>query len=240
MKSNCLVALRCRISPRRRWRIESFRLRRLAARVGTLWALKMLGTAGGIALFFYAYFWAMRHPLGAVTVMPEIWIDRLIGFQPLSFFVYAFLWIYISFGTAIARNLRELVAFGLASLAMSVAGLVVYVLFPTRAPNPAIDWSLYPWLDFLKSVDVAGNAFPSLHASFCVFTAAALHDQLKTLGDARWPRVANGLLCAGILYSTMATRQHVALDVIAGMTLGAVVAFPYLKAMSRIRAGASS
>jgi membrane-associated phospholipid phosphatase len=205
--------------------------------VGTLWVLKMLGTAGGIALFFNAYFWAMRHPLGEATVMPEIWIDRLIGFQPLSFFVYAFLWVYISFGTALARNLRELVIFGLASLAMSLAGLVIYIVLPTRAPNPSIDWSQYPWLDFLRSVDVAGNAFPSLHAAFCVFTAVALHDQMKTLGEARWPRVANGLLCAGILYSTMATRQHVALDVMAGVILGAAVALPYLKAMARARLG---
>jgi membrane-associated phospholipid phosphatase len=203
--------------------------------VGTLWVLKTLGTAGGIALFFNAYFWAMRHPFGAVTVMPEIWVDRLIGFQPLSFFVYAFLWVYISFGTALARDLRELVAFGLASLVLSVAGLAVYMLLPTRAPNPAIDWTLYPWLDFLKSVDVAGNAFPSLHAAFCVFTAAALHDQLKTLDAARWIRTCNGVLCVAILYSTMATRQHVALDVIAGVVLGAAVAFPYLKAMARLR-----
>lgn len=200
--------------------------------------LKMLGTAGGIALFFNAYFWAMRHPLGAPIVMPEIWVDRLIGFQPLSFFLYAFLWVYISLGTALASNLRELLVFGAASLAMSVAGLVIYVVLPTRAPNPSIDWSLYPWLDFLKSVDVAGNAFPSLHAAFCVFTAVALHDQLKTLGGARWPRAANGLLCVGILYSTMATRQHVALDVMAGMLLGAAIAFPYLETMARVRAGA--
>jgi membrane-associated phospholipid phosphatase len=197
--------------------------------------LKMLSTAGAVALFFYAYFWAMRHPLGAVTVVPEIWIDRLIGFQPRSFALYAFLWVYISFGTALAANLRELVSFGLASLAMSVVGLVIYVLVPTRAPNPAIDWSLYPSLSFLKSVDVAGNAFPSLHAAFCVFTALALHDQLKTLGGGTWLRAGNGLLCAGILYSTMATRQHVALDVIAGAALGAAVAFPYLKAMARLR-----
>jgi membrane-associated phospholipid phosphatase len=195
----------------------------------------MLSTAGTIALFFYAYFWAMRHAFGAATVMPEIWIDRLIGFQPQSFALYAFLWFYISFGTALAANLRELATFGLASLVMSVVGLVIYVLVPTRAPNPSIDWSLYPSLSFLKSVDVAGNAFPSLHAAFCVFTAVALHDQLKTLGGGTWLSAANALLGLGILYSTMATRQHVALDVIAGVALGAAVAFPYLKAMARLR-----
>lgn len=191
----------------------------------------MLTTAGGIAIFFYAYFWAMRHPLGAVTVMPVTWVDELIGFQPLSFPLYVFLWFYISLGTALAKDLRELASFGVASLGMSVVGLTVYVLWPTRAPDFGIDWSLYPSMQFLKRVDVAGNAFPSLHAAFCVFTAAVLHAQLRAVHAARWPRACNLLLCLGILYSTMATRQHVALDVVAGVVLGGAASMAYLGAL---------
>jgi len=193
----------------------------------------MLSTAGGIALFFYAYFWSMRHPLGAVTVMPVTWVDDLVGFQPLSFPLYVFLWFYISFGTALAKDLRELTTFGAASLAMSVVGLAVFMLLPTRAPDFAIDWSLYPSMQFLKSVDVAGNAFPSLHAAFCVFTAVVLHAQLSALRAARWLRACNLLLCAGILYSTMATRQHVALDALAGAVLGGAASIAYLSALPR-------
>ncbi|MDH3320262.1 MAG: phosphatase PAP2 family protein [Betaproteobacteria bacterium] len=206
--------------------------RRLRARVRTLWVLKMLSTAGGIALFFYAYFLVMRHPLGAVTVMPVIWVDELIGFQPLAFPLYAFLWVYISLGTALARNLRELVAFGLTSLAMSIAGLAFFMLLPTRTPDFAINWASHPSIQFLKRVDVAGNACPSLHAAFCVFTAVALNAQLASLGAARWLRVCNVLICVGILYSTVATRQHVALDAIAGVVLGGVASLAYLSAMA--------
>lgn len=197
----------------------------------TLWVLKMLSTAGGIAVFFYAYFWAMRHPLGAVTVMPVTWLDELVGFQPLSFPLYVFLWFYISLGTALARDLRELAAFGMASLAMSVVGLAIFMLVPTRVPDFAIDWSLYPSMQFLKRVDVAGNAFPSLHAAFCVFTAVVLDAQLAALGAGRWPRAGNLLLCGGILYSTIATRQHVALDAAAGAVLGGAAALAYLSTM---------
>ncbi len=191
----------------------------------------MLSTAGGIAAFFYAYFWAMRHPLGAVTVMPVTWLDGLIGFQPLSFPLYAFLWFYISLGTALAKDLRELAAFGVASLAMSVVGLAIFMLLPTRVPDFAIDWSLHPSMRFLKSVDVAGNAFPSLHAAFCVFTAVVLHGQLSAMGAARWLRAGNLLLCVGILYSTVATRQHVVLDAIAGAVLGGVASIAYLSVL---------
>lgn len=197
----------------------------------------MLSTAGGIGVFFYAYFWAMRHPLGAVTVMPVTWVDELIGFQPLSFPLYVSLWIYISLGTALAKDLRELATFGVASLAMSVVGLAIFMLLPTRAPDFAIDWSLYPSMQFLKEVDVAGNAFPSLHAAFCVFTAAVLHAQLSAMGAARWLRACNLLLCAGILYSTMATRQHVALDVLAGAVLGGAASLAHLGALRRRATG---
>ena len=188
----------------------------------------MLSTAGGIALFFYAYFWAMRNPLGAVTVMPVTWVDELVGFQPLSFPLYVFLWFYISLGTALAKDLRELATFGMASLAMSVVGLAIFMFVPTRVPDFAIDWSLYPSMRFLKRVDVAGNAFPSLHAAFCVFTAVVLHAQLTAVGAGRWPRACNLLLCAGILYSTIATRQHVALDAAAGAVLGGAASLAYL------------
>lgn len=204
-----------------------------AARIANLWVLKMLSTAGGIAVFFYAYFWVMRHPLGAVTVMPVTWVDELIGFQPISFPLYVLLWVYISLGTALARDFRELATFGVAALGMSVVGIAIFMLMPTRTPDFGIDWSLYPSMQFLKSVDVGGNAFPSLHAAFCVFTAVALHAQLGSIGTARWPLAANAMLCTGILYSTMATRQHVALDVLAGVMLGVIVSIAYLRALAR-------
>jgi hypothetical protein len=205
----------------------------VAARVANLWVLKMLSTAGGIAVFFYAYFWAMRHPLGAVTVMPMTWVDELIGFQPLSFPLYAFLWFYISFATAIAKDLRELATFGVVSLGMSVIGLAIFLLLPTRTPDFAIDWSLYPSMQFLKRVDAGTNACPSLHAAFCVFTAVVLHTQLTSLGAARWLRACNLVLGAGILYSTMATRQHVALDAFAGAVLGGAASLAFLAAQAR-------
>jgi membrane-associated phospholipid phosphatase len=82
-------------------------------------------------------------------------------------------------------------------------------------------------------VDVTGNACPSLHAAFCVFAAAALHAQLLSLGAVRWLLAANLFWGLGILYSTIATRQHVALDVIAGAALGAVAGTAYLAALRR-------
>jgi membrane-associated phospholipid phosphatase len=202
---------------------------RLGRRIAALFLLKMFSTMGFIALFFYLYFWVMRHPLAEMTVMPLIWIDEWIGFIPAAFPLYATLWLYIALGTALARDFRDLAAYGLASLAMSAVGLAVFILWPTKVPDFGIDWSLYPWLQFMKSVDVSGNAFPSLHAAFCVFTAVALHRQLKSLDAPRWVLAGNFLWGLGILVATIATRQHVALDVIAGAALGGAMAIVYLR-----------
>lgn len=207
----------------------------LKARAGTLWVFKMLSTAGGIAIFFQAYFWVMRHPWSAVTVMPVTWVDGLVGFHPQTFALYASLWVYMSLVAALAKDLRELAAFGAASLGMSVVGLGIFILLPTKVPEFAIDWSLYPSLQFLKSVDATGNACPSLHAAFSVFTVLALRAQLTAMGAPRWLLAFNVLWCLGILYSAMATRQHVALDVVAGVALGGVVSIAYLGALASTR-----
>lgn len=205
----------------------------LAARMGKLWVLKTLSTTGGIAVFFYAYFWVMRHPVSAVTVMPVSWVDGLVGFHPQTFALYASLWVYISLVAALAKDLRELAAFGAACLAMSVAGLAIFMLLPTKVPVFDIDWTLYPSMQFLKNVDASGNACPSLHAAFSVFAVLALRAQLTEIGAPRWLLACNALWGLGILYSAMATRQHVALDVAAGVVLGGVVSIAYLGALAR-------
>jgi hypothetical protein len=52
---------------------------------------------------------------------------------------------------------------------------------------------------------------------------------LRQLGAGPGVRAGNWLWCLGILYSTVATLQHVFLDVVAGAALGAVVAVLFLR-----------
>jgi membrane-associated phospholipid phosphatase len=110
---------------------------------------------------------------------------------------------------------------------MVVIGLGIFMVVPTKIPNSAIDWSRYPSLEFLKTVDVAGNACPSLHAAFAAFTAVVLHKHLRSMRAPPALFVCNVLWCLGIVYSAVATRQHVALDVIAGSLLAGVAALAY-------------
>ena len=200
----------------------------LGRRVRTLLVLKMLANLSGIAAFFYAYFWIMRHPLSAARVIPVIWIDDLVPFSPQSFFLYASLWVYVALGSLFTKDGRELAAWAAACFSMIIVGLGTFMALPTKVPDFAVDWSQYPSLAFLKGVDASGNALPSLHAAFAVFTAVVLHGQLTAVRAPRAVLACSVLWCLGIVYSAMATRQHLALDIIAGAVLAGAVSIAYL------------
>jgi membrane-associated phospholipid phosphatase len=81
----------------------------------------------------------------------------------------------------------------------------------------------------LHGVDATGNACPSLHVATAVFTAAWLHRLLGQIGfGAAW-RIGNALWVVGIVWSTVAVRQHVVLDVVGGLLLAALFAAPALR-----------
>lgn len=200
------------------WRSE------LARRLCALWHIKLLATSLGITAFLMAYFWVLRHPLFPVTVMPLTALDRAIGFHPESMPLYLSLWAYISFGPAMLSSARNLAKFGAVTLGLSLAGLSIFLLWPTAVAPLPIDWTLHPSMLFLKNLDLAGNACPSMHVAFAVFTAIWLQRVLRQMKAPRALRWLNWLWCAGIVYSTVATLQHVVLDVLGGTALGAVFA----------------
>lgn len=200
-------------------------------RLRTSWLTKLLGTTVAMLAFFAAYFWVLRHPIFPVTVMPLTAVDRLIGFSPGALPLYFSLWLYVSLAPGLLIARRELVSYGIAAAALSAIGLGIFLLWPTAVPASDIAWAQHPGFAFLKSADASGNACPSLHVAFAVFTAVWFERLLRQMDAGRAARALNGLWCAGILYSTIATRQHVALDVLAGAGLGAMVAALNLAAL---------
>ena len=183
--------------------------------------LKAIGTMLFIALFFVGYFFVLYRPHHAPTLMPVISLDRLIGFQPIALPLYLSLWIYVSLPPALLKTRRELYGYGIAMAATCLAGLTIFYFWPTAVPVAAIDWSAYPRMTFLKSVDATGNACPSLHVATAVFSGAWMHYLLRRCGAPAWLLILNSAWCLGIVYSAMATLQHVAVDVIGGLALGA-------------------
>jgi membrane-associated phospholipid phosphatase len=187
--------------------------------------LKSIGTPLFIGLFFGAYFYLLKAPAYPATVMPLIWLDRLIGFQPLAMSLYVSLWVYVSLPPALLATRRALYGYGLAMGATCLAALIIFYFWPTVVPVANIDWTQYPDVHFLKSIDAAGNACPSLHVATAVFSGIWLHHLLRRFSAPLWMLGVNWAWCIGIVYSAMATRQHVAVDVLAGLALGALAAW---------------
>jgi hypothetical protein len=193
--------------------------------------LKFLGISAFMWVFFIAYFHLLRHPARAVFVMPLTALDRAIPFQPMAFAVYVSLWFYVGIPPGLMLSLREALVYGLWVGGLCLTGLAFFYWLPTAVParDIALGLSDHSGMALLQGVDAAGNACPSLHVATATFTAIWLHHLLRVTGAGALPFWINALWLLGIVYSTLATRQHVALDVLAGVLLAALFAWPSLR-----------
>ncbi len=210
-------------------------IRQACVRIRFLWLTKMLGTCIAMTAFFIAYFYLLNNPRIGVTTIPTIFLDRMIGFVPAAVVLYVSLWVYVPLAPALLLDRLVLRSYLWACVALSIAGFSVFLVWPTAVPKPAISWSQHPSMFYLKAVDASGNAFPSLHVAFAVFTAVWLGRILRAIGAGGIVRSLNWLWCLGIVYSTLAIRQHVALDAIAGAGLGLAAALTHLRILESLR-----
>lgn len=194
--------------------------RRLSQRFVTLWYLKALGTAGFMVLFFQAYFWVLRNPSTTPLTVPLLAPDHWVPLTPEALYAYGWLWVFVSLPPALLGDLRSLLRYGAWVAAMCISCLLIFWWWPTQTPAFDIDWSAHPELAFLKGIDAAGNACPSLHVAAALHAAGWLLRELRLLGAPAWVHGLTGLQAGAIVWSTMAIRQHVAIDVICGAAVG--------------------
>lgn len=199
--------------------------RQLARRFFALWPLKAVGTSAFMVLFFHAYFWVLKNPSQPAWEVPLLAPDAWVSFQPVALYAYGWLWVYVSLAPGLIGNWLALVRYGAWAALMCAFCLAIFWLWPTQTPVFDIDWSVHPQLAFLKGIDAASNACPSLHVAAALHAACWLHRQLRELGAPAWTRWASWLQCAAIVWSTMAIRQHVFLDVLCGAAVGLLFAW---------------
>lgn len=196
--------------------------------------LKFIGVSAFMWVFFLAYFHLLRHPVYPVFEMPLTGLDRLIPFQAQALGAYLSLWLYVGIAPGLLLRLRELVVYGLWAAALCLTGLAFFFFWPTAVPPRVMDVSAIPGFAMLKGLDASGNACPSLHVAASMFTAIWIDRLLRIVHAPRALRGLNGLWFIAIAYSTVATRQHVVLDVAGGLALGAVFAALSLRLSGRL------
>jgi membrane-associated phospholipid phosphatase len=188
-------------------------------RLTTLWREKLRLTAVLNVLFWGFYLFLSRHALLPVHTLPMTWLDRWAGFQP-----HLWAWVYESnfllggvFPWLIVSR-EELRRYAAGFALLSVVCFVVFALFPVASPRPA-NLEASPFLIFITRVDGPLNAFPSLHAGFVIYSLA----WARRLSGRRLNLWVASLLLAWaalILFATLATKQHYALDLLAGGLIG--------------------
>jgi PAP2 superfamily len=199
------------------------------------WFWKAVGITGFMWTFFTLYFYLLRHPAQAVFVMPLTALDRAIPFQPAAFVAYASLWFYVGLPAALLLSLRELFIYGLWIGSLCLTGLACFYFWPSAVPpfdfaaHAAAQGDKHAGIALLQGVDAAGNACPSLHVATAMFSALWLHRLLRSTGARPLWWLLNATWLVLIVYSTLAIKQHVLWDVLAGTALALVFALPALR-----------
>jgi membrane-associated phospholipid phosphatase len=168
--------------------------------------------------------------------MPVTALDRAIPFQSAALVVYFSLWLYVSLAPTLLRNRQELFAYGKIAAVMGLVGLGIFFFWPTTVPTGAgLGEANAAALEWLKHVDAAGNACPSLHVAFAVFSGFWLDRVIREMRLPLAVRVLNVAWCLGIAYSTLSTKQHVLVDVVAGGLLGLIAGAIRLRSPAEVR-----
>lgn len=202
----------------------------LRARVRTLPVLKGVGNTLFLVAFFYLYLYIQRNPIFEVIQIPATAIDDWIGFQPWGLGLYLSLWVYTALPVALQPDLRQLTRYGFHIGLLCSIGLLIFLAWPTSVSAAVGTREGGGAFAIMYSVDTNGNAFPSLHVAAAVFSFMWLQAVLRSVQAPLWTGWINALWCVGICYSTLAVKQHLLFDLLAGGALGLAAGWLSLRA----------
>jgi len=212
-------------------------LQRVVACVRALFWLKAVGTTAFMSLFFIGYFHLLRNPSGTALEMPLTAVDHWVGFQPWALWPYISLWFYVVIPPSMLTRSGALVRYGLWIGGLCLLGLACFYLWPTAVPRQTFSTEGLAGFDLLRGVDAAGNACPSLHVATAAFSALWIDRLVRSLELGAGLRALNAVWFVLIVWSTVATRQHVWWDVVAGLALALAIAPMSLRSVGLPRRG---
>lgn len=201
--------------------VELTWMKALRTRVRALAWLKAMGNTLFLVVFFQLYLWIQKHPAYEVVQIPATAIDRWIGFQPWTIGLYLSLWVYTALPVALQPDRARLVRYCGAITLLCVVGLLTFYFWPSSVSDAiGVRPAGSALFNMLYAVDSNGNACPSLHVAASIMSCMWLYAILRQISSPAWLNLLNVVWCAGIVFSTMATKQHLLLDVLAGAALG--------------------
>jgi membrane-associated phospholipid phosphatase len=181
--------------------------------------------------FFYIFIAALVREQARALHAPAVAWDRLLSLGPVWTLVYAPLYmVLILLPVFVVREPGLLRRTVLAYLTVWTAAFVCFLAYPTFAPRPAkmLGTGFAVWaLRFLYDLDPPYNCFPSLHVAHSFVSALACYRVQRRVGYF-------AIISAALVgVSTLFTKQHYILDVIAGILLAGVAYLVFLRGHSR-------
>jgi membrane-associated phospholipid phosphatase len=153
---------------------------------------------------------------GRALFVPELALDRAVPLQPAWALVYASQWVFSFLPVFIVRGAplrRRVVLAYLTIVSVAYAG---FLLYPTVAPRPShvMGDGFFAWsLRGVYAIDPPYNCFPSLHVAYSCLAALVAYHVHRGVGRA-------ALLWAAVIsVSTLFTKQHYVVDVVAGVAI---------------------
>lgn len=187
-------------------------------------ALRVLQVVGVVA-----YFQLGMHGIGAISAGREVhtlgtWFDAWVPFVPWTVYPYSAAYplaLLPLFVVRCSRLFRRTVA---ASLVVLTASFAAYLVFPVTSLGLRADVSsldprvLHHWgLALTYRVDPPYNLCPSLHLSMATLAMLAAYEAMPLVGWLASP------LVLGVAVGICTTKQHFALDGVAGLLLALAV-----------------
>jgi membrane-associated phospholipid phosphatase len=169
---------------------------------------------------------------------PSIVVDQWIPLAPAWSIVYGALYLFLIVLPVLVIANEDLIRRTVrAYLTIWLTAYAFFLVYPTIAPRP--DGDIVPgsgfgaWgLRILYDADPNVNCFPSLHVAHSFVGAFAVWRMHARLG-------ALAIGCAAVVgLSTLFTKQHYVVDVIAGFALGVAAYALFIRGFTREQAGA--
>ena len=168
---------------------------------------------------------------GRPPFVPELALDRWLPVIPAWAIVYGTAYLFlIVLPVLVVRQTEHIRRTYLAYLSVWVAAYICFLLYPTVAPRPVdvFGEGFAVWgLRFLYSADPPFNCFPSIHVAHSFVSALSCYRVHRRLG------VAAAFCALLVAVSTLLSKQHYVLDVIAGGLLASVAYVVFLRGCRR-------
>ena len=143
----------------------------------------------------------------------------MIPFSDKAVWLYLSICLLMPIGPFLMNNRKQIFRYATGIILISLFANFIFLFWPTSCPRPNVQGTNIAY-QALTGIDNPLHAFPSLHAAFAVYSALCGGLVLREIGSRGFWQISLWLWAFLILYATLATKQHIVADIIAGSAIG--------------------